>query len=60
MKLAVIGSGNIGKGIGSWAAKVGYEVIFSAKNEAHAEAAARASGHGAVKETQEILNHSLC
>ena len=55
MKLAVIGSGNIGKGIGSWAAKVGYEVTFSAKSEAGAKAAAQAAGHGAkassVRET---------
>ena len=47
MKLAVIGSGNIGKAIGSWAAKVGYEVTFSAKNEDGAKAAAQASGHSA-------------
>lgn len=47
MRLGVIGSGNIGKGIGSWAAKVGYEVTFSAKNEAGARAAAQAAGHGA-------------
>jgi hypothetical protein len=47
MKLAVIGSGNIGKAIGSWAAKVGYEVIFSARNEDGAKAAAQASGHSA-------------
>jgi predicted dinucleotide-binding enzyme len=47
MKLGVIGSGNIGKAIGSWAAKVGYEVTFSAKNEAGAKAAAQAAGHSA-------------
>ena len=47
MKLAVIGSGNIGKAIGSWAAKVGYEVTFSAKNEDGAKAAAQVSGHSA-------------
>ena len=47
MKLGIIGSGNIGKGIGSWAAKVGYEVTFSARNEAGARAAAQAAGHGA-------------
>lgn len=47
MKLGVIGSGNIGKGIGSWAAKVGYEVTFSAKDEAGARAAAQTAGHGA-------------
>ncbi len=53
MKLAVIGSGNIGKSIGSWAAKVGYEVIFSAKNEAHAIAAAKEAGNGASAATIE-------
>lgn len=47
MKLGVIGSGNIGKAIGSWAAKVGYDVTFSAKTEAGATAAALAAGHGA-------------
>ncbi len=47
MKLGVIGSGNIGKGIGSWGAKLGYEVTFSAKNEVGAKAAAQAAGHGA-------------
>jgi len=47
MKLGVIGSGNIGKGIGSWAAKVGYDVTFSAKNEDGAKSAAQAAGHSA-------------
>jgi predicted dinucleotide-binding enzyme len=53
MKLAVIGSGNIGKSIGSWAAKAGYEVIFSAKNEANAVAAAQAAGNGATSASVE-------
>ena len=47
MKLGVIGSGNIGKSIGSWAAKLGYDVTFSAKDEAHAKAAAQAAGQNA-------------
>lgn len=47
MKLAVIGSGNIGKAIGTWAAQVGYEVIFSAKEESEAKTVAAAAGHGA-------------
>jgi predicted dinucleotide-binding enzyme len=47
MKLAVIGSGNIGKSIGAWASKVGYEVIFSAKNLQHAQDAAKAAGSNA-------------
>lgn len=47
MKLGVIGSGNIGKSIGSWAAKLGYDVIFSAKNQEHAQQAATEAGNGA-------------
>jgi len=47
MTLGIIGSGNIGKAIGSWAATLGYAVIFSATDEAHAKAAAQAAGQGA-------------
>src|SRR5690242_18677437 len=47
MKLAVIGSGNIGKSIGTWASRENYEVIFSAKNEQHAQEAAKAAGNNA-------------
>jgi NADPH-dependent F420 reductase len=39
MKLAVIGSGKIGKSIGVWAAQLGYEVIFSSREKKHAEEA---------------------
>ncbi len=63
MKLAVIGSGNIGKSIGAWAAVSGYEVIFSARNLQHAQEAAEAAGHNsrsasiidAVKEAGMVL-----
>jgi 8-hydroxy-5-deazaflavin:NADPH oxidoreductase len=44
MKLAVIGSGKIGKSIGIWAAKAGYEVYFSSRNAGHAREAALAAG----------------
>lgn len=47
MKLAVIGSGNIGKSIGSWASRKDYQVIFSAKNEQHAQEAAKMAGDNA-------------
>lgn len=61
MKLGVIGSGNIGKAIGSWAAKVGYDVIFSAKNQQHAQEAAMQAGQnaraGSVKEA--IMNSDM-
>jgi len=45
MKLAIIGSGNIGKSIGTWASMIGYEVIFSSKNLQHAQEAAKAAGN---------------
>jgi 8-hydroxy-5-deazaflavin:NADPH oxidoreductase len=61
MKLGVIGSGNIGKSIGSWAAKVGYEVIFSAKNPEHTLQAANEAGKnaraGSVKDV--IINSDM-
>jgi NADPH-dependent F420 reductase len=44
LRLAVIGSGNIGKSIGSWAAAAGYEVVFTARNPEHAKAAATEAG----------------
>lgn len=63
MKLGVIGSGNIGKSIGKWAASVGYEVTFTAKNIKHAEEAAAEAGknsrsgnlHDTVKSADLIL-----
>ncbi len=57
MKLGIIGSGNIGKSVGAWASRLGYEVTFSAKNQKHAEDAARAAGRnskaGTVREAVE-------
>lgn len=47
MTLGTIGSGNIGSSIGSWAAKLGYRVTFSAKNEQHAQDAAHKAGRNA-------------
>jgi len=47
MKMAIIGSGNLGKAIGSWAAELGYDVVFSANTLEHATLAAEAAGHGA-------------
>jgi NADPH-dependent F420 reductase len=63
MKLAVIGSGNIGKSVGAWASGIGYDVIFSAKNAEHAKEAAKAAGNSAkfaepkdaVKEAELVL-----
>lgn len=44
MKLAVIGSGKIGKSIGVWSAQLGYEVIFASREMKHAEEAAAIAG----------------
>ena len=51
MKLAVIGSGKIGKSIGAWASKVGYEVIFSSRNVQHAQEAAKIAGNNSKSAT---------
>jgi predicted dinucleotide-binding enzyme len=63
MKLGIIGSGKVGSALGSWAAKAGYEVIFTARDESHAREVAKHAGHGArelplrdlVEEAQIIL-----
>lgn len=47
MKLVTIGSGNIGKSIGAWASKAGYEVIFTSRNPQHAKDAAVSAGRNA-------------
>ncbi len=47
MRLGFIGSGKVGSALGAWAAKAGYEVPFTAKDENHAREAARKAGHGA-------------
>lgn len=51
MKLAVIGSGNIGKSIGAWASMVGYEVIFSSRTLQHAQEAAKVAGNNSKFES---------
>jgi 8-hydroxy-5-deazaflavin:NADPH oxidoreductase len=47
MKLGIVGSGKVGSALGAWAAKVGYQVAFTAKNESHARDAAQHAGHNA-------------
>jgi NADPH-dependent F420 reductase len=47
MILGVIGSGKIGRSIGKWAAKAGYDVIFSARDMSHADEAAKEAGNNA-------------
>ena len=47
MRLVTIGSGNIGKSIGAWAVKVGYDVTFTSRDLRRAEQAATSAGKGA-------------
>jgi predicted dinucleotide-binding enzyme len=47
VKLGIVGSGKVGSALGAWAAKAGYQVAFTAKNEGHARDAAQHAGHGA-------------
>lgn len=47
MKLAIVGSGNMAKAIGSRAAQNGVEVLFATRDVSDANAAAAAVGHGA-------------
>ena len=44
MKIAIIGSGNVGKGLAGSAVRAGHDVKISASDAAHAEDAARATG----------------
>ncbi len=44
MKLAIIGSGNIGKSIGAWASELSYEVIYTSRDKQHAQEAAKITG----------------
>jgi predicted dinucleotide-binding enzyme len=63
MKLGIVGSGKVGSALGAWAAKAGYQVAFTARNESHARDAAQHAGPGAkalplrelIEESQLIL-----
>jgi predicted dinucleotide-binding enzyme len=63
MKLGIVGSGKVGSALGAWAAKAGYHVAFTARNESHAREAAQHAGRGAkalpirelIEESQLIL-----
>jgi 8-hydroxy-5-deazaflavin:NADPH oxidoreductase len=45
MNLGIIGSGKVGGALGAWAARVGFNVAFTSKTEAHAVRAAESAGH---------------
>lgn len=48
MNISIVGSGKVGSALGAWLAQAGYAVIFSARDQAHADAAAKHSRCGAV------------
>jgi 8-hydroxy-5-deazaflavin:NADPH oxidoreductase len=55
MKIAIIGSGNVGKALASSAAKAGHHVTLSANDPAHAEDAARQANARAAKSSQDAI-----
>ncbi|WNG28904.1 NADPH-dependent F420 reductase [Cystobacter fuscus] len=48
MRIGIIGSGKVGRALGAWMARVGYEVAFTSRTQAHALEAARDAGPGAT------------
>lgn len=63
MRIGILGSGRVGKGLGAWLAKKGFPVLFGSRTPLHASEAARAAGygagtadlHGLVHDSQAIL-----
>src|SRR5215471_340623 len=47
IQIGIVGSGKVGKALGSWIAKVGFPVAFTSRNLKHAEEAASAPGQEA-------------
>jgi 8-hydroxy-5-deazaflavin:NADPH oxidoreductase len=60
MKVAIIGSGNVGKALASSATKAGHTVTLAAKNPQHAEAAAAATkAHAAPSNKDAVKDAEL-
>jgi 8-hydroxy-5-deazaflavin:NADPH oxidoreductase len=55
MKVAIIGSGNVGKALAGSAVKAGHTVTLSATSQQNAEDAARATGAHAASSNQEAV-----
>lgn len=55
MKIAIIGSGNVGKALAGSATKAGHSVSIAASDPQHAEAAATATGAHAVRSNQDAV-----
>ena len=55
MKIAIIGSGNVGKALAGSATRAGHQVTIAAKHPEHAEEAAKATGATAAKSSQDAV-----
>ena len=55
MKVAIIGSGNVGKALASSAKKAGHSVTVASRDPAHAEAAARATQAQAAPSSKDAV-----
>ena len=51
MEVGIIGSGKVGKALGSWFAAVGFSVLFTSRDQKHAVEAAQSAGHTARSTT---------
>jgi 8-hydroxy-5-deazaflavin:NADPH oxidoreductase len=55
MKIAIIGSGNVGKALASSGTRAGHEVTITASDAEHAAAAAKATGARAGQSNTEAV-----
>src|SRR5437773_2573146 len=55
MKVAIIGSGNVGKALAGSPTRAGHEVTLTANNPAHAEEAARATKANAARSNRDAV-----
>jgi predicted dinucleotide-binding enzyme len=51
MQVGIIGSGKVGKALGSWFAAAGFSVLFTSRAQEHAKEAAQSAGHNARSAT---------
>ena len=58
MKIAIIGSGNVGKALAGSAVKAGHEVTITANDAAHASAAAEATGATASSSNTDAIKNA--
>jgi 8-hydroxy-5-deazaflavin:NADPH oxidoreductase len=51
MQVGIIGSGKVGKALGSWFAAAGFSVLFTSRDQEHAKKAAQSAGHNSKATT---------